>query len=203
MKKYQGFTLLEVLVSVALFAIMAAMAYAGLNHIIRSSAQIKASNQAIAELQFSLFSIENDVLQLVHRPIRDDYGDTQPALLVSKEKLELTRTGWQNFLQQTRSNLQRVSYTVEDDQLTRHFWLNLDHALEQQAVSSVILKEVVDIEFNVVDQQGKTYQSWPPTTDQINVGEDKQTVLKYLTVLITTKHLGEITKLIELDWHEQ
>lgn len=202
MKRIQGFTLLEVLVSVVLFAIMASMAYAGLNHIIRSSEQIKRSNQSMADLQFALFSIENDVLQLTHRSIRDDYGDSKNALVLTKESIELSRSGWQNFLQMPRSSIQRVAYNVEDELLKRRFWLTLDRTLEQQAVSSVILNDVADIEFYLVDKSGKTHYEWPVNNNGLNTEKSETVALSYLAVVITTQQWGEISKFIELDWHE-
>jgi len=41
----RGFTLLEMVVAVAIFAIMAAIAYTGLNHTIRVGNQVGESNQ--------------------------------------------------------------------------------------------------------------------------------------------------------------
>ena len=78
--KQRGFTLLELLIASIIFAIMAVMAYGGLDNVLSNS---KASQQALSRLQQiqqSIAIISRDFSQLVPRAVRDEYGNIQPAL---------------------------------------------------------------------------------------------------------------------------
>jgi len=82
----RGFTLLEVIIVVLIFAIMSAMAYGGLNSVLKTRVAVEASMQRTADLQRAYMRMRSDFQNLAMRPIRDNFGDTQPALLGSKQK---------------------------------------------------------------------------------------------------------------------
>jgi len=193
-QQQKAFTLLEMLISITIFALMAAMAYGGLNQIIRSSAQITQSNETLSELQFTLSSIEKDLLQLSNRKVRDEFGDEQPALKLAQDTLTFSRLGWVNFIGAQRSHIQRVEYDLKDGQLVRRYWLTLDQTVEQKPIESVLLHGVKELSFKVIDAQGKLYLSWPNTTG-LNA---TPVTAKAIEVTIEINQWGEIKKLIEL-----
>ena len=104
----QGFTLLELLISLVIFSLIAAMAYGALNNILIARSQTEAKVQKLYQLQMALTLMERDVEQAVDRPARDGYGDEKPALVGNEYGdylLEFTRTGWLNPLNSPRSHL--------------------------------------------------------------------------------------------------
>ncbi len=193
-KPQQAFTLIEMLISVAIFALMAAMAYGGLSQVIRSSEQIKLSNKTLSELQFTLSSIERDLLQLSDRKIRDEFGDEQAALKLAEDQLTFSRLGWVNFIGAQRSHIQRVEYVLEDEQVLRRYWLSLDQTVEQKPIQSVILEDVKSLTFKVIDSTGAVHISWP---DNIGVNASSASA-KAIEMVIELNRWGEIKKLIEL-----
>ncbi len=59
------------------------------------------------------------------------FGDKESALFGPSKNgflLEFTRFGWKNLLLSTRSNLQRVAYAFEENELVRYYWPVLDRA---------------------------------------------------------------------------
>lgn len=190
----KAFTLLEMLVSIAIFALMSAMAYGGLSQLIRSSQQITMSNETLSELQFTLSSIEKDLLQLSNRKIRDEFGDEQASLKLAQDKLTFSRLGWVNFIGAQRSHIQRVEYDLKDDQLIRRYWLTLDQTVEQKPIESVLLQHVKELSFKIIDAQGEQHLSWPNTTS-LNASPSSA---KAVEMTIELNQWGEITKLIEL-----
>ena len=110
-----GFTLLEMVVAVAIFAIMAAIAYTGLNHTIKIGSQVSESNQRLSELQFALSYFSRDWLQVSSRKVRNQYGDEESNIVLEENSISFTHGGWPNLLQRKRSNLQRVQYLVVDN----------------------------------------------------------------------------------------
>ena len=92
--KQQGFTLLEILIALAIFAIMSMMAYAGLAAILDARASTVPRSQQLAQLQTTLYLFNEDLNQVINRPIRDQFGSSEPAFSIGRgnEILFLTRT---------------------------------------------------------------------------------------------------------------
>ena len=65
-----GFALLEVLVAVVIFAVIAAIAYRGLDTVSRTRTQLAAANARLRELSIAIHLIETDLGQVVARPVR-------------------------------------------------------------------------------------------------------------------------------------
>ena len=109
-KLQRGFTLLELMVAIAIFVIFSAMAYGGLMTVLNARADIEDSLEDTRQLQMALFRLEQDIEQIRARPIRDDFGDPRPAVLLDElQRLEVTRGGRRNPMKLQISHLERVA----------------------------------------------------------------------------------------------
>ncbi len=143
-KRCAGFTLLEVLLAMAITAMIAVMAYAGLSAAISAAERHGEMVQRLGEVQTATGWIVRDLRQSVVRPISDARGDTRPALSGgnddNEELLELTRAGWDNPRGVRRSSLQRVHYRLDADRnLWRDHWLVLDRSDDEDRLQQVKL----------------------------------------------------------------
>ncbi|MCB1656922.1 MAG: type II secretion system minor pseudopilin GspJ, partial [Pseudomonadales bacterium] len=75
MQAARGFTLLELLVAVAIFALLGVGSYRLLASTISVRDTAKAHDAALIQLQRSFIVMNRDLSQAVARPIRDQYGD--------------------------------------------------------------------------------------------------------------------------------
>lgn len=168
-KRMAGFTLLELLVALVVFSILAAAAYSGLNAVLRTQEQLQEETQRLAEIQMAMYRLESDLSQASARPIRSDSGDYQAAMRSGESSdlsLEFTRSGWSNPLAQTRSNLQRVAYRLQNGQLYRRYWLVLDRGTAQQPRETLVLNHVKRFSLRYMDEQHRWLDSWPPLTER-------------------------------------
>uniref|UniRef100_M4C657 Type II secretion system protein J n=1 Tax=Hyaloperonospora arabidopsidis (strain Emoy2) TaxID=559515 RepID=M4C657_HYAAE len=95
----RGFTLIEVILVVLIFGIMAAMAYGGLNSVLKTRVSIEASMKRTGRSAKAYMRMRSDFQNYVPRPIRDNFGDVQPSIRGAREQVvELTRGGWRNPL---------------------------------------------------------------------------------------------------------
>ena len=166
-QRARGFTLLELLVALTIFAVLATIAYSALNTVLTARRQVAAKGERLAALQTALMVIERDVEQAIPRRIRDEFGDPQPALLgggTGTAVLALTRDGWRNPLGLPRSSLQRVTYLFSDKQLVRQSWGILDRAPNSEAYSEVLLDQVTAVEVRFLGPDGQWSGYWPPQT---------------------------------------
>jgi len=161
--RQRGFTLIELLIAIAVFVVMAAMAYGGLSAVISTREAVNDALDRSKTLQLAVWRIRNDLEQIVERPIRDSFGDTQPMLLGSAETgVQFTRNGWRNPLGERRSTLQRVAYRVdEDNNLVRLYWRVLDQAQDSVPVESTLLEDIESIEWRYLDSDREWRDRWP------------------------------------------
>ena len=157
-----AFTLLEVLVALAVFAAIGVMSSRILAGMVDVAETMHSRSDSFADLQRALFIVQRDVEQLVHRTVRDELGDMRAAASVGDGSLlEITRQGWQNPLAAARSELQRVSYVFEDGRLIRLFWDVLDRAPSSEPIVQTLLAEVREAEFVAYDDGGQEHRFWP------------------------------------------
>lgn len=164
MTRSAGFTLIELMVALAVFTVMSTMAYSGLASVLEARENVDQSLENTADIQGAVHRIQTDLEQAVARSIRDGFGDPQPALTgVPDQGLQLTRNGWRNPLSEPRSHLQRVAYRIdEEDRLMRLHWRVVDRAQDSAPVESVLLEEVDDLEWRFLNQEREWVDAWPP-----------------------------------------
>ena len=146
-RRRRGFTLLEMLIALGVFAVIGLMSSQILSGIVDLSDTVRDRSDQLAELQRAMFIISRDIEQMTRRPVRDAFGDSTAAITIGEPLIEFTRRGWQNPLGSPRSELQRVAYTVADGDLVRQYWPLLDRGPDTEPVDQVLLRGVADVEF--------------------------------------------------------
>jgi len=195
-----GFTLIEVLVALAVFAIMSALAYGTLNQTLISADILSARMDRLQAIQRTIRQVDQDLMQLAPRPIRDELGDGySPALRTGIQTgfaLELTRGGWTNPIALPRGTLQRAAYRLEDDKFVRYHWNVLDRTLSNQVIGVTLLDNVESVVFLFMQENGEWTEQWPPSQRSGPLG------LRYrpraVQFTITLFDEGELTRLIEV-----
>ncbi|HUL45670.1 MAG TPA: type II secretion system minor pseudopilin GspJ [Steroidobacteraceae bacterium] len=188
-----GFTLLEILVALAIAALMFAMGYGAINQAITTRAALKQKQARLIELQTAVRVLEQDFVQLTPRPVRQPIGDepAQPALQGSAggtqtsgfvsslgggssaaasstsgapPLLALTRGGWANPTGLQRPAEQRVAYFFENGTLRREYWYVLDPTLSSTTAKRDLLTKVKSVTFEYMDLTHTWQPQWPPST---------------------------------------
>ena len=144
MMAMRGFTLLEVLIAMAIFSIVGLASFELLRSVRNIDRVTDRQTESYQGLVRTLALMDRDFIQLRYREIRDELGDRNAAVAVNEGyyPIEFTRQGWNNPLQRARSELQRVGYVVEGDSLERHVWFVLDRAQDSEPVSQVLMAGV-------------------------------------------------------------
>jgi len=166
MRPVRGFTLLELLVALAIFAAIGVMAYSGLANVMRQQAQTEAYSDRMQDLQLPHQIPARDFEQFIPRDIRNEFGDTSPALVSGGNYagVEFTRAGYPNPARFLRSNLQRVAYLVDDGRLLRRSWRVLDRSQDSLPDAQVLVGQVQGFVLRYLDKQNNWQERWPPAT---------------------------------------
>lgn len=158
-----GFTLIEIIVVVLVFSIMATMAYGGLNTVLKSRAAIEESMERTAAMQRTYLRLRGDFQNLRNRPTRDGFGDLQAPLAANRDGgVSLVRGGWRNPLYLPRSSMERVSYELDDNTLMRASWRALDLAQDAEPVNLPLLEGVQELRWRFLGEGEEWSESWPP-----------------------------------------
>ncbi len=187
-----GFTLLELIVAIAIFALISAMTYPSLIHILDMGDQVERQNARLAEVQKAIALIGRDLRQIVDRPVRDAYGGTLRAVAGGTgaiPPLELTRTGWRNPVGWNRSHLQRVAYLLVDGDLIRQSWTVLDRSTDSVAAEAVVLEGVEALELRFMGADRQWHEFWPPADAEGSV------MPKAVEVILDLEDWGRINRI--------
>jgi general secretion pathway protein J len=148
--------LLEILIALAIFAIMSMMAYAGLGAILDARAATEPRAEQMAQLQSTLYLLNEDLSQFINRPIRDEFGSTEPAFTAGRgsELVTFTRSVPNWTANAAANSLQRVSYRFEKGALFRQVWTVPDRTqLTQYRRRKLLNAEQVSIRYYSAESQ--------------------------------------------------
>lgn len=193
----RGFTLMELLVAVAVFAVMSAMAYGGLNTVMKARSGMVEHSDRLVSLQKTFTIMGRDIEQTIARDIRDQYGDSKDMLrsqTYEDIKLELTHGGWRNPFpseKRVRSTLQRTGYKFTEGKLIRLYWYDLDRGYESKPLESVLLENVKSFELRFVDEKKQWQTSWPKLNS-------KEPMPIGVEVTVELEGLGKVVRLFRV-----
>ncbi len=191
MEKVAGFTLIELLVALMIFAVLSVMAYGGLNLVLDTRERVAARTDLLAELQMGFTLIGRDLEQAINRGVRDEFGDPMVAMVANGGRMEFTRAGWRNPAGLPRSELQRVSYRLDDDELKRITWPTLDRTQANETSETLLLGGVTEFEFRFLKQDGEWLSFWPPAGDGQQIGTG---LPRLVEISLETEQWGRVTR---------
>ena len=189
----RGFTLVEVLVAVAIFATMSALAWGGLNAVIRARETLLAEQEDFAHTQRMVSALERDLASAVPRSVRGNYGEPIAAMIGDTDHVEFTRAGFANPLAEVRSSLERVVYEVDAKALKRGRYAVLDRAPGSIALFDTLRDRVTSFRLRYLDKDGRWLDHWPPRDPP-----QLAALPRAVEFRIDLTSSGEITRLIEL-----
>lgn len=177
--KYKGFTLIEVMIALFIFAILSILTMRGLQTTFMAKQKSKDALDQLAELEIAYSIMQQDLEQIINRNVLQPSGGFKLALLVPVDntssagfkasmetelgynRLEFTRTGVPAILvNQKLSDLQRVAYYQNGDRIIRHSWRQLDPVGDTAVDRRRLLTEVVDFKIYFVDEYGRKKDVW-------------------------------------------
>ena len=197
--KHQGFTLLEVLIALSLFAVLCTMAFGGLDQLLSQHQQLQKKQQRFVDLQSAIQVLERDFSQMEPRSIRDAFGDAETALkgnLTPEFTYALTTKTWFNPHHVQGVLLQRISYQLQGQTLWRSYYPQLDAGIGNLPVRYTLMDKVTDFKVRFLPQQQQWIDYWPPINPQGKA--NPRQLPKAIEIQLSTADLGTIKRLIEI-----
>ena len=156
MRNEAGFTLIEVLIALAITAILSMMGVATVNSVMRTKDGLETTVETVQNLELARALIRSDVSQLINRPARDEYAS--PFNFVFSGNDKTSEHLLMAFIAAGRPSVGRnvhlpslhfVEYIFRDDKLIRRTRPYIDAAPGHQRSERVLLSDLerVDIQF--------------------------------------------------------
>ncbi len=196
MKRDRGFTLLELMVAIGIFALVSVIAYGSLDRLLADRQRLDAEHEFWRSLSLTFARMEDDLSQARERPVRDAIGFLQPAFrgqptdtrATGLPSVEFTRGGVLTFDTGPRSDLQRVAYRLDDGTLKRLAWPVLDRGPETKSSESPLISRVEQFRVRFFSAAGVWLDQWP--------GEGINEILpRGVEIKLTLTGRGEFTRL--------
>ena len=166
MIRARGFTLIELIVAMAIFALIAAGAYTALFAVLDARESTKAQSERLAAVQYAVGAIVGDLRQAVERPVRSIDPQRRGSLYApgtgANPLLVLTRGGSPNPAGLARSNLTRVRWYLVDEGLERSVLPRPDASQRADPPQRRLLERVESVELRFLGADGEWDDRWPP-----------------------------------------
>ncbi len=170
--RHQGFTLLEVLIAIAIFSVVSLASFTIFDTVLRGDESSKLRSDRQNELQRAFFLIERDVMQIAKRSLRINgeaptnvfIQTADDSFLADNQAMAFVRNGWTNpGLLLPRSDMQSVAYRLEDNTLERLHYNFVDAVVGQEPKIRPLISNVSDLSFEFYDGQ-KWQEKWSGNT---------------------------------------
>jgi general secretion pathway protein J len=192
-----GFTLIEILVAMAIFTIIGLASTGVLNSVINSDQLSSERFEKLEELQRAMLTIERDILQIVPRKVRINSEPVSAVISGGEDVFDsdadglgFVRAGWHNpQMLLPRSTLQAVGYRIQEQQLQRLYGNYVDNVIGYEPKVKILLSDVEDFRVSFLTQyeQLEEPEEWQETYSS-------DTLPIAISITIVSKTFGEIRR---------
>lgn len=187
----KGFTLLEVLIAIAIFSIISLSSFTIFDTVLKGDEMSKQRTERQNELQRAFLIIERDITQIARRSVRlngeaplEQFIQSADDSFSSEEQaIAFVRHGWTNpGLLLPRSDMQAVAYRLFDETLQRLHFNFVDAVVGEEPKVRLLISDVTELALEFYD--GKEWQeSW-----------SKKTLPLAIAIELDTKDYGAIRR---------
>jgi len=190
-----GFTLIEMLVALAIFSLLTVGATTAMIAALQTKARVDEAASEITSMETTRALMRADFDNIIIRPARDPFGNQELYLISGgiDSLLTFTRGGRENpGGLEPRGNVQRVSYVFEDEKLIRRSYAVDNPGPQTEQRDRVLLENIEDIEVSFGQRQLTFSQIFVP---------NNETEIPHDLVVMTIRFAGglELVQKFELD----
>lgn len=168
-KKQSAFTLVELLIALAIFAIMALMSYRALDSVFQTRQRLNVETARFRDVALLFARLDDDFATLLDRRPRNADNLLDDALRLTAllpgtndATLVFTRSGFAGSTGMAATP-QRVGYRLKDGTFELVLWPSLDSAPRTAPQAFAALTNVSDAKWRAMDRGGNWQNVWRST----------------------------------------
>ncbi|KTD59201.1 GspJ family T2SS minor pseudopilin variant LspJ [Legionella shakespearei] len=194
MKRSIGFTLIEILIALTVFAILATITSSSLYYAFNTRTRVNAQAEQLNTLQLAVSIIQQDISQTVDRAVRGNEMRLFPVFVGQSQYLEFTRDGSINPQSlEKRSTLKRIALVCEEGKLLHRTWNSLDPANRNIYSDKELIGNLTECHFNFLNQNLEVLNEW--REQAVTQNQRKEPFPKAIQINITLNDWGKMNML--------
>lgn len=162
-----GFTLIELLVALVILTVISVAGYRSLDAVLQTRERVAVETRKWQHLAFFFARLNQDLAQVVQRPVRDEDGAIVRAALIGNAvtvgendaELIFTRAGIPDQGGALQAP-QRIGYRLEQGTILMLRWPSLDQAPRVKPVRYPVLEGVREFKLRYLDKNKIWQQQW-------------------------------------------
>jgi general secretion pathway protein J len=199
----RGFTLIEMLLAVIIFAFVGVASVAMLDTVAKSDEASRQVTERMEKLQRALMLFERDIWQITPRQVRIN-GEAPGKVTLAgaasfiesdDDGISFSHAGWTNpGMVLPRSEVQLVGYRLKEQKFERLFYLYPDAVTGAEPTVQTLLDEVDELKFRYLAEPSEEQQSelqWLESWD-------KAKWPRAVKVTLTSAELGNVERIFML-----
>jgi len=162
MLRYQkGFTLIEMLMALAVLSIVLAIGYGSLSQLLEQQIKLNNNHRQMRDLHVMTQLMEYDFAFASRRSIRNEYATRLTAFSGQPEHVRLTSSGRRMSKGIRQSRLQHIEYEFKNNTLRRLVWQELDGFRRADATMTTSLVDLKNLQWQFLSSTGVWESTWP------------------------------------------
>lgn len=163
-RRCRAFTLIEVLLALAILGVIAVLGYRAVAALSESEARLSAEATRWQTLDRFFARVEGDFRQAMPRPAR--FGETRMAAWIGSEDpsgnsaLEFSRAG-PEFNLEAGSAGQRIAYAFSNGSVEVRYWASYDRPVNADPTAYPLVSDVAQFHLSYLTRSGQWSDVWP------------------------------------------
>lgn len=153
MKKQAAYTLIEVLIALMIFAILASISTYSLKNILTRYRDLQQNYKKWHQIDAVIQNLQNQTYYFVRRNMKADGGHKFPVFIGQHDYVEWTYA-------KDHEELQRIAYRCQNNQLIQRKWTTLDPLQREQTRDQVLLTGLSSCQFRYLNSDHQTNGYW-------------------------------------------
>lgn len=169
----KGFTLLEILIALSVFAILATITSSAMYHAFNTRTRVAAQADRLNNVRLAMALIRHDTQQMIARPVMGNESHLFPPFTGQPGYVEFTRTGEvDTFSGIPYGILKRVAYLCRNGRLMRRSWEMLDTPMRNRYQDKILLNNLKKCGFAFLAHNHQILTNWHEFTLKQNQGQE-------------------------------
>jgi general secretion pathway protein J len=189
--KFRGFTLIEILIALIIFVIIASMTTASLHSIIQQHEILEQHSIALRDKSYAVAQLQQDAKKIIAQAVFQNDGKLLPAFEVMPKSLSFTILS-----KSLNPSLLRIHYFLDKNSFIREVFAINNKQIDRLLDRTALFKDVESIEWGYLSYGQGFTSNWPPGALTLNASGARILIPRAIKINMNLLHQGNLNLLL-------